>query len=283
MYRWRPTWELRAAFKAGQAVVHHKIKERQGCVGPCTADADELYAVIQGDLQFFDGRRWQPAPPRALNWFPRRKVYGIRPAPGYAGGVRVVSILFMARNGFAPGLPRGGVRLSAPWWRRFLDLETGATFDPRGLRVLGARDLEAFIEQLARAVAPKRAAARKGGTPVSEPRRPDTEAEWLEVWTRAEDVIGARAGEGLTVDELAAAVHVSPTQLRRVFHAARGCSPKAALTAWRIEAARRLLRAGKLSITQVAARAGFGNLPRFSAAFKAAVGCTPTEFARRPR
>jgi len=282
MYRWRPTRELKAAFKAGRAVVQHKIKECQGCVGPCTADADELYAVIQGDLQFFDGRRWQFAPPRALNWFPRRKVYGIRPAPGYAGPVRVVSMLFMARKDFAPGLPRGGVRLPAPWWRRFLELEASATFDARGLRVLDARELETFAEQLARAVAPEHAASRKGDRRATEPRRPDTEAEWLEVWTRAEDVIRARAGEGVTVGELAAAVHVSQTQLRRVFHAARGISPKAALTAWRIEAARRLLRAGKLSVTQVAARVGFGNLPRFSAAFKTAVGCAPTEFARHP-
>lgn len=280
MYHWRPNSEHKAAFAQGRAVVQHKKKARQGTVGPCTSAADEVYAVAQGALEFFDGRSWTPAPERSLGLFPRRKVYGIRPAPGFSGPVRVVSILFMASSGLAQGMPRRAVRLTAPWWRRFVELEASADFDERGQRVLYLAELEAFVEQLARTIAPA-ANKRFRGRAISKdaPSRPDTEAGWLETWARAEDAIRERAGGGMTVDELAEAVNVSPTQLRRIFHAARGISPKAALTNWRIGEAKRLLRDGRLNVSQVAEKVGYGNLPRFSAAFKAAVGVSPTAFA----
>ncbi|MCW8128807.1 MAG: helix-turn-helix transcriptional regulator [Planctomycetota bacterium] len=287
MRRWNPPWEIKQAFKAGLAVVQHKKKGRQGTVGPCTSAADECYAVVQGDLEGFDGRRWGPMPARSLAWFPRDRRYGIRARLGYAGPVRIVSILFKAPPGFGSGLPRGPVRLPAPWWRRFLELEASCDYDERGQRTLAVADLAAFIERLARALAPGRARTLRRSTKPSaaklaaaEPSRPDTEAEWLEAWTRAEDVIRDRAGQGLTVDELAEAVQVSPTQLRRVFHASRGQSPKAALTAWRIDEAKRLLAQGRLNVTQVGEAVGFGSLPRFSAAFKAATGRSPSAFAR---
>jgi AraC-like DNA-binding protein len=280
MYHWRPNSDNKAAFSQRRAVVQHKKKARQGAVGPCTSAADEVYVVAQGDLEFFDGRTWTPAPERSLGWFPRRNVFGIRPALGFSGPVRVVSILFMASPGLAPGMPRRAVRLTAPWWRRFVELEASADFDERGQRVLNLSDLETFVEQLARTVAPAASKrSRRHASSKDAPSRPDTEAGWLETWARAEDAIRERAGEGLTVDELAEAVNVSPTQLRRIFHAARGHSPKTALTAWRIDKAKRLLRDGRLNVSQVAEKVGYGNLPRFSAAFKAAVGVSPSAFA----
>ncbi|MBI3832118.1 MAG: helix-turn-helix transcriptional regulator [Planctomycetes bacterium] len=280
MYHWRPNSDHKAAFAQERAVVQHKKKARQGTVGPCTSAADEVYVVALGALEFFDGRAWSPAPERSLGWFPRRKIYGIRPAPGFSGPVCVVSILFIASPGLAPGMPPRAVRLTAPWWRRFVELEASADFDERGQRVLPRADLETLLEQLGRTLAPG-AAKRSRPRSVSKdaPSRPDTEAGWLETWARAEDAIRERAGGGLSVDELAAAVNVSPTQLRRIFHAARGLSPKAALTAWRIDAAKRLLRDGRLNVSQVAEKVGYGNLPRFSAAFKATVGVSPSAYA----
>ena len=53
----------------------------------------------------------------------------------------------------------------------------------------------------------------------------------------------------VTVSELAAAVYVSETQLRRIFQAARQTSPKAVLTAWRIEQAKTELAAGRRSVS----------------------------------
>jgi len=138
--------------------------------------------------------------------------------------------------------------------------------------------IEEFLEHLGRAVAPSK--ARGEGRAGEGPRRTDTEAGWLETWTRAENMIRELAPRGLTVDELAEAVHVSPTQLRRLFHAARGLSPKQALTAWRIEEAGRLLALGKWSVREVAAKVGFSSLPRFSAAFKKATGQPPSTVMR---
>jgi AraC family transcriptional regulator len=103
----------------------------------------------------------------------------------------------------------------------------------------------------------------------------------MAAWTAAEDVIRARAADGLTAEQLARATHCSPTQLRRVFRAARGTTPKAAITAWRIDEAKRLLAAGRWTATQVAARVGFATPQRFAAVFRRVVGATPGKYARR--
>lgn len=277
---YRPPPAIRAALDEGCAVVEHKKKPRQGAVGPGVQDVDELFVVLAGELEMLRGRSWAPAPPGTLGCFPRRKRYGIRARRGYDGPARIVSILFRASAGWNAGIPAGPVRLNAVWWRRLLELEAGSDYSPRGQRVLPLADLLSFLERLARALGAK--AAKQPVRAAAEPRRPDTQAEWFEQWARAEDLIRERAGEGLDAAGLAQALHVSPTQLRRIFHAARGCSPKHALDAWRIAEARRLLRAGKLNATQVAARVGYRTLQRFSAAFKAATGQPPGKYAREP-
>jgi AraC-like DNA-binding protein len=284
MYLWRPPPDIKLAFAQGFAVVQRKNKARQQVVGPSRALADELYAVLEGDLEMYFESRWQPAPPGTLGLFPRKTVYGIRPKPGYRGTVRVVSTLMLLPEDGLPRLPARPVHLPGPWWRKYLALEQSADFDSQGHRVLRVEELSAFMAQLTRAlgapetsVRPRRAGARG----AEGPRKPDTQADWMELWARAEDAIRERAKSGLSAAELAELIGVSATQLRRVFHAARGCSPKVALTQFRIEEAKRLLASGRLNVTQVAEKVGFANLPRFSAAFKQATGIAPAHYARK--
>ncbi len=288
MRTWQPPDHIRQAFKDGWAVVHRKHKRRQRTFGPATALVDELFVVIDGQLEILAEGKWWPAPARTFACFRRGVFYGVRQKPGYDGPAQIVNILFRAPQDWSSGLPRPPLILSAPWWRRFMDLEARCDFDASGQRVLRVEELTAFVEKLARAAVPKPASVAKGkrkvqgrgGLPEG-PRRPDTGAEWMEVWARAEDVIRQRAGEGLTADELAAAVHVSPTQLRRVFQSARGIPPKAALTQWRVDEAKKLLTAGKWNATQVSEKVGFTTLQRFSAVFKEATGESPSAFARK--
>lgn len=285
MYLWRPPHEIKTAFAQGFAVVQRKNKARQQVVGPSRALADELYAVLEGELEMYFEGRWLPAPPGTLGLFPRKTVYGIRPKPGYRGTVRVVSILLMLPEDGLPRLPGRPVHLPGPWWRKYLALEQSADFDAQGQRVLRVAELSLFIAQLARALgSPEQSATRprrKSALSAEGPHKPDTQADWMELWARAEDAIREKAKEGLSAAELAELVGVSPTQLRRIFLSARGCSPKAALTKQRIDEAKRLLAAGRLNVTQVAERVGFSNLPRFSAAFKQATGVAPAHFARK--
>ncbi|MCZ7643757.1 MAG: AraC family transcriptional regulator [Planctomycetota bacterium] len=275
---YRPPPAMLRAFREGWAVVEHKKKQAQGRVGPSTSDCDEAYLVLLGELEILRGRSWAPAPPGTLAFHPARKRYGIRPKRGYNGPARIVSILFRAPRGWQPNLPRGPIRLGASWWRRFLDLEAQADYSASGQRVLPVRALMDLLEKLGAALNPPARGGRRAPA-EREPRKPDTQAGWLELWARAEDAIRERAAGGLTAAELAEALHVSPTQLRRVFNAARGLPPKAALTAWRLDEAKRLLREGRLNAGEVAARVGYASLPRFSAAFKAATGEPPSRYA----
>ena len=281
---WNPPAHIRDAFNAGLAVVHRKHKARQRKFGPATALVDELFVVIEGELEILAEGRWWPAPARSLACFRRGVFYGIRQKDSYAGPAQIVNVLFRASPSWLHGLPRPPLILPAPWWRRFMDLEARCDFDASGQRVLRLEDVMGFCERLAQANATpgRRTKAGHRNKILKEgPRRPDTGAEWMEIWAHAEDTIRQRAGAGLTVEELAESVHVSPTQLRRVFLSARGIAPKTALTQYRVEEARRLLATGKWNATQVAEQVGFTTLQRFSAVFKAVTGSSPSAFARK--
>jgi AraC-like DNA-binding protein len=279
MALWRTPGEIKRAMKEGLAIVHRKHKRRQQKVGPQICPMDELFVVVNGEIEVRLEGRWHPAPPRSLTCIRRGQYYGIRQRPGYDDSAQIVNILFRAPKAWNHGLPRPPLRLPAPWWRRVMDLEAKCDFDASGQRVLPLAEVTGFIERLAHAAVnpetKRESAALRDG-----PRRPDTGAEWMEVWAQAEDTIRERAGAGLTVEELAAAVHVSPTQLRRVYQSARGIAPKTALTQFRIDEAKRLLGSGKWNATQVSEKTGFTTLQRFSAVFKSVTGQSPSEYAR---
>jgi AraC-like DNA-binding protein len=260
----------------GFAVVNRKHKQRQGSWGPTLAECDELFIVLRGTLEFYMGERWVVAPPRSLGYFPEGVRYGIRHQADDRSEAHVVSILFRPPRGWKPQFPAEPVSLPGPWLQRFLDLEGSCDYNEYAMRVLPVDKVIAFVDNLAGASG-RRTRARE----AIDPKRADTEADWMEIWARAEEVIRQRAGEGLTVAELAEAVHASPTQLRRVFVAARGQSPKAALTAWRIDEAKRLLASGECNVAETAKRVGFATVQRFCAVFKASIGKSPGAFARR--
>jgi AraC-like DNA-binding protein len=279
---WKPSPDLLRAFKR-YAVFQRKKKARQGCVGPGRQPVDEVYAVLSGDFEFFSGKKWLPAPPRTIGFFPREKVYGIRANKKHSGPVEVISILMLLDPANPLRLPSGPLRLPALWWRRFLELESRCDFEEWGHRVLPRQELEQFLHQLGTALAPQQGAGRmieQAGQ--SAPRRSDTVGDWVETWAKAEDVIRTRSGEGLTVDELAAAVNVSSTQLRRVFHLARGTTPKKALSEWRVNEARRLLKTGNFNVTQIAEMVGFSTVQHFSYVYKSFTGAPPSGAQRSP-
>lgn len=61
-----------------------------------------------------------------------------------------------------------------------------------------------------------------------------------------------------------------------------GLRPMEYLLGWRMAVAKSLLRAGKLSLNEVAGRVGYGSASTFSTAFSRHVGMPPGQFARQP-
>jgi AraC-like DNA-binding protein len=85
------------------------------------------------------------------------------------------------------------------------------------------------------------------------------------------------------MEEVAAAVHVSPSHLRRLFVTVLKQSPRAVFGNAQIEIAMRLLAGSDLKIESVAAEAGFASARDFSRVFSARKGCSPSDWRRRVR
>ncbi len=86
-----------------------------------------------------------------------------------------------------------------------------------------------------------------------------------------------------SVTELADVVHLSPSQLRRVFSEAYGKSPIAYLAMLRVERMAHLLKQTDSPISAIAASVGWGD-PDFAARqFRRSVGVSPSEYRRITR
>lgn len=100
---------------------------------------------------------------------------------------------------------------------------------------------------------------------------------------RAKDLMDREHERELDVPALAREAHASRAHFVRSFKKAFGETPHQYLLRRRIERAMELLRGTGLSVTEVSLEVGFLSLGSFSAAFRALVGMSPSEYARRWR
>lgn len=98
---------------------------------------------------------------------------------------------------------------------------------------------------------------------------------------RALDHIRQHFRTGLTVKELAAAVHLSPRQLHRKFHDTFRLSPQAFIIKLRIQAACESLQKEETPISQIASDLGFCDQSNFAQLFQRHVGLTPLKYRQR--
>lgn len=82
----------------------------------------------------------------------------------------------------------------------------------------------------------------------------------------------------LSVNGMAEEVHLSPIYLSSTFKEDTGRTIKRVLTEVRIEAAKRLLRATHLPITEVSAQCGYDNANYFAKSFRQETGQSPNEY-----
>ena len=90
--------------------------------------------------------------------------------------------------------------------------------------------------------------------------------------------IGANLTEPVTLEEVAAHVHLTPSYFSRLFAEISGNGFARYLAEQRVEHARMLLATTHMSITDVAFASGFGSFCAFSRAFRSQTGMTPREF-----
>ena len=91
-------------------------------------------------------------------------------------------------------------------------------------------------------------------------------------------MIRDRACQGITVEQLVAALTISRATLERRFLRLLGHSPKAEIDRVRFERAKHLLAETTYKLERIALLIGFSNAAQFATAFKRYAGCRPSEY-----
>jgi AraC-like DNA-binding protein len=174
----------------------------------------------------------------------------------------------------AVGLVTGRDRGALAGYLRFLSVELADTASsvhaPAALQAAGAL-LKELIAATASATG---AAGDTGAAPAG-----------LSHVRRAEEVMRARFAEPLTIPALAAEVGTGPRALQAAFAAHRKASPRAVLTAMRLDAARDALLSAREAdtVTGIALTCGFAHLGRFAQAYAERFGEAPSQTLFRAR
>jgi AraC family transcriptional regulator len=98
---------------------------------------------------------------------------------------------------------------------------------------------------------------------------------------RALDHISANLDEEITLNQLAQVAGVSVFHFARTFTRAMGVSPSRYVSRMRLEKAMAEIAADKLSLAEIAFRAGFSSQASFTRAFFRVTGLTPGEYRAR--
>ncbi|MDQ0010665.1 AraC family transcriptional regulator [Luteibacter jiangsuensis] len=103
---------------------------------------------------------------------------------------------------------------------------------------------------------------------------------WFERMAAAAALLTGRLDVPPSLEELAAAAHVSPFHFHRIWRGLTGEAVGATIARLRIEASQQKLRAAGGSVTSVAMETGFATPQAFARAFRRLTGTTPSNFAR---
>lgn len=133
-----------------------------------------------------------------------------------------------------------------------------------------------FVDHVAMAFL-AHAARDYGGVNFAGPPRPSLSAAEQQ---RIEDFMRARLTDRLTIEDIAAAIDLTPRHFTAAFKQSFGSPPYRYLTQLRIEEAKRLIASSPLSLAEIAMQCGFSDQPHFTRVFSRAVGCSPGSWRR---
>lgn len=109
----------------------------------------------------------------------------------------------------------------------------------------------------------------------------DLQASREEIIRRVHAYLVEHLAQRITIDELARIFLMNTTTLKREFKRVYGMSIAAHMKQHRMEQAAILLKGGQTDIASVARAVGYESQSRFTAAFKEAYACLPTEFRQK--
>lgn len=153
-----------------------------------------------------------------------------------------------------------------------LNLSTATELERREDPPFGAEQMvcAALEELLVRLI-------RRGGQSEPPSRKQPEDGGML---AQVMDYLEARVDRPLTLEQICRDNLVGRSQLQKLFHARTGGGVMACFGELKIQAARRLIREGRLNFTQIAAQLGYQSVHYFSRRFRAATGMSPSEYER---
>lgn len=114
------------------------------------------------------------------------------------------------------------------------------------------------------------------------PEAPGTASPEVQLAVNAKALIEAALPRSVPLGELAAALHLSPYHLQRVFKRQTGQSPSDYTIGRKLDNAQQQLAASTASITEIAHVCGFSSAAYFAACFQKHLGMSPTQFREEP-
>ena len=97
------------------------------------------------------------------------------------------------------------------------------------------------------------------------------------------ECIESQLADDVSLLTLAQRAHISPFHFARLFRATVGVPPHRFVLRLRLERASRLMKAGKMTLAQIALECGFHDQPHFTRAFQRRFRMTPAMYLGRPQ
>ena len=113
--------------------------------------------------------------------------------------------------------------------------------------------------------------------------RPSAEGDQTELKYRFLELLSFNVQRERSVSFYANALNVSPRHFTRLIRETAGCSAKQIIQEKLVEVAKSYLYDGSLTVSEVAFRLNFSNVPQFSRTFKQYAGVSPSAFQRSVR
>ncbi len=102
----------------------------------------------------------------------------------------------------------------------------------------------------------------------------------LQIVQQTQDYLADHYAEAISLERLAAHLHISASLLKRVFREQTNTTVISYLTALRISEAKRLIRESNGNFTEIAAQVGYNSIYYFSNIFKKRTGMSLTDYAK---
>lgn len=251
----------------GVLIIHQKIKGNS--VDDHAHDEHEFFLPLQGEIQIQAGQELLKAGPGKMIYLPPSSTHSFRASSSSEGERLIFMIqprLWKANEGgsFPPSVISASQLSKELLFHLLIHPKTRA-----------ARSLLDTLVQTLSEMLEDSGLQNMGDIAHLEGRSQDPRIR------KALQAISASFDQSLPMERLARESGMSVRNFNRLFLSELGMTPKQAVTLYRIERAKGLLKGARRSVTDVAFEVGYQSVSQFITTFRKATGQLPSEYLSR--